>query len=68
MFVHTALFLFLPFLCRKELKFGKGFASSAVWSELLASFVGDPVGFCHVLLVGIFPDCVIRGGSSVLTV
>ena len=54
MYARTTLFAFLPCLFRKELQFGRGAVSSAAWFVLVASFLGDLVGFCYVLLVGNF--------------
>ena len=62
MFVHTAPFLFLPCLFRKESKFGR---SAALLAVLLANFSVELVGFYLVLLVGICPGCGTWRGSGV---
>ena len=43
-FVQTVLFLFLLFLCQKELKLGRDVASSAPWSWLWVSLLVVLVG------------------------
>ena len=53
-YARTTQFLCLPCLSRKELKFGRGAALLVAWCGLLVGFLGDLVGFCLVLFVGIF--------------
>ena len=50
MYVHTAQFQFLLFLCQKESKFGRGAVSSAAWLGPWVSSLVDWVGFCLVRL------------------